>query len=185
MMFLFSLGLECLRAGGALLFAESGSIALSVLLTRVVYWGRFVGLFGLLLAGLYSLELKYTRFMVVGGVVMLVSFAMAAYIPVDRTVFLAQLTWRLGDEQSVWFLNVALEALAILTCVAAAVMRRQAGLLRFAIAVALFVATREIQFFAVQPVPVAAGLAAQAAAAILWLSPEGAGARPAPRRQAG
>lgn len=185
MMFLLSLGLECLRAGTALLFAADGSISLSVLLTRVIYWGRFVGLFGLLLAGLYGLELKYTRFMVLAGLAMLVSFAMAAYIPVDRTMFLAQLTWKLGDEQSVWFLTVALEALAIATCVAAAVTRKTVGGVRLAIAVALCVATREIQFFAVQPAPAAAGLAAQVAASVLFVSSWAGEARSTPRRPAG
>jgi hypothetical protein len=184
MMFLLSLGLECLRAGNALLFVANGSISLSVLLTRVVYWGRFVGLFALLLAGLYCLDLTYTRFTVLGGLAMLVSFAMAAYIPMDRTMFLAQLTWRLGDEQGVWFLNVALEALAVLTCAAAAAMRRDAVTLRFAAAMALFVVTREVEFFAVQPVPAAVGLAAQAAAVFLCLSPWEGGARSIPRRPA-
>jgi hypothetical protein len=169
MMFLLSLGLECLRAGSALLAASDASMSFSILLTRVIYWGRFVGLLALLLAGLYRLELKYSRVTVLVGVVFLVSFAMSAYVPVDRTVFLAQLTWKLGDEQSVWFLNAAIEALAILTCLTAAVARRGPGAVLLTAGIALFVVTREVEFFAVQPIAAAAGLAAQAVGSVLCL----------------
>jgi hypothetical protein len=161
MMFLIALGLECLRAGTALLVATDSPISFSVLLTRVIYWGRFVGLLGVLLAGLYGLELKYTKIIVLGGLVLLVSFAMAAYIPVDRTVFLAQLTWKLGDEQSVWFLNLALAALAFLTGVVAALVRKGRRTTLLAAGIALFLIAREVEFFAVQPASLAAGLAAQ------------------------
>ena len=114
-MFLFSLSLECLRAGTGLLYAGDRSIAAGVVLTRIIYWGRFVGLLGLLIAGLYSIELKYRKFAVLVGLVFLVSFAMAVYIPIDRTVFLAQLTWKLGDEQGVWFVNLIIAILVIAT----------------------------------------------------------------------
>ena len=168
-MFLLTLGLECLRAGTALLVATDSPISFSVVLTRVIYWGRFVGLLGVLLAGLYCLELKYTKLMVLSGLVLLVSFAMAAYIPMDRTVFLSQLTWKLGDEQSVWFLNLALAALALLTGVVAAVVHKGRRTTLLAAGIALFLIAREAEFFAVQPVPLAAGLAAQALGTVLSL----------------
>ncbi len=168
-MFLLALGLECLRAGTALLAATDSPISVSVLLTRVIYWGRFVGLLAVLLAGLYGLELKYTKITVLGGLVLLVSFAMAAYIPVDRTVFLAQLTWKLGDEQSVWFLNLALATLALLTGVVAALARKGRRTTLLAAGIALFLIAREMEFFAVRPVPLAAGLAAQALGSLLSL----------------
>ena len=169
MMFLLALGLECLRAGTALLVATDSPISFSVFLTRIIYWGRFVGLMGVLLAGLYGLELKYTKVIVLGGLVLLLSFAMAAYIPVDRTVFLAQLTWKLGDEQSVWFLNLALAALALLTAVVAAAAHKGRRTALLAVGIALFLIAREVQFFAVQPASLAAGLAAQALGILLSL----------------
>ena len=168
-MFLLSLGLECVRAATALLAAADGPVSLSVFLTRVIYWGRFAGLLGLLVAGLYGLELKYTRGVVLGGVVLVVAFAMAAYIPVDRTVFLAQLTWKLGDEQSVWFFNLALAALAVLTGVVSALAHRGRRTALFAAGVALFIIAREAEFFALAPLPLAGGLVAQGLGTLLCL----------------
>jgi hypothetical protein len=169
MVFLFALGLECLRAGTALLFALDGRVSLSVLLTRVMYWGRFVGMLGLLVAGLYCTELKYRKFLLLAGVVLVVSFAMAAYIPVDRSVFLAQLTWKLGDEQSVWFVNLAIGVLTILTGIAAALTRGGPRFILLAIAIAVLVCSKELSFFAIQPALLGAGIVAQAAGAVLCM----------------
>jgi hypothetical protein len=166
-LFLVTIALECLRAGTAILFSTDGSIALSILLTKVIYWGRFVGLLALLLAALYCLDLTYSRVMVLTGVVLLVSFAMAAYIPIDRTTFLAQLTWKLGDEQSVWFLNLALGVLAALVGVTAGITRKRPLTRGMAIAIVLFIAARELEFFALQPLPLAAGLSLQAVGSLL------------------
>jgi uncharacterized membrane protein (Fun14 family) len=169
LLFLFSLSLECLRTGNALLFATDRSIAAGILLTRIVYWGRFVGLLGLLLAGLYCVEMKYRRVGVLCGVVFLVSFAMAAYIPLDRTVFLAQLSWKLGDEQGVWFVNLVIGILAFATSLAAVFTRRERRYLGVAGAVALFIAGRELLFYATSPLPLAGGVLALAAGIALCL----------------
>ncbi len=169
MIFLFSLGLECLRTGAALLFAADGPVSFSLLLTRVIYWGRFVGLLALLVAVLYCAGLGYRKFSLLAGAVLIVSFAMAAYIPMDRTTFLAQLTWKLGDEQSLWFVNLAIGLLVIFTGAAAARDRKGPKPLTFAAGVALLVASRELEFFALQPAPLAAGLLTLAAGAFLCL----------------
>jgi hypothetical protein len=160
MMFLFTLSLECLRAGTALLYTGDRSIAAAVVLTRIMYWGRFVGLLGLLLAGLYSIDLKYKKYAVLVGVVFLVSFAMAAYIPIDRTVFLAQLTWKLGDEQGVWFVNLIIGILVVATSAGASAVRKDRRYFWLAGGLALLLVSRELLFFGMTPGLMAAGLLA-------------------------
>ena len=170
-LFFFSLSLEGLRAGTALLFASDGSIDASIVVTRVMYWGRFVGLLALLVAGLYCIDMKYRRFRVLAGVVFLVSFAVAAYIPVDRTVFLAQMTWKLGDEQGVWFVNLMIGVLVLLTSAGGALIRRDRRLLWLAGGMAFLLASREILFFSVSPFVLAGGLVSltAGAAVCLWV----------------
>jgi hypothetical protein len=168
-LFLFSLGPECLRAGTAYLYATDGSISAVVVLTRMIYWARFVGLLGLLLTGLYCIDFKYRRYGVLTAVIFLVSFAMAAYIPVDRTVFLTQLTWRLGDEQGVWFMSLIIGALALCTAAAAAPVKRSARYLWFAAGLALLLASRELLFFGADPVILCGGLAALAGGIVLCM----------------
>jgi len=182
-LFLFSLGPECLRAGTAYLYATDGSISAVVVLTRMIYWARFVGLLGLLLAGLYCIEFKYRRYGVLTAVIFLVSFAMAAYIPIDRTVFLTQLTWKLGDEQVVWFMSLIIGALTLCTAAAAALVRRSARYLWFAAGVALLLASRELLFFGENPVILSAGLAALTGGIVLCLRIVVALHAPAPEKK--
>jgi hypothetical protein len=167
--FLFSLSLECLRAGIALLYSVDSSIAAGVVLTRVVYWGRFVGLLALLVSSLYCIDLKYRKFVVLIGVDFLVSFAMAAYIPIDRTVYLAQLTWKLGDEQGVWFVNISIGILTVLTAATSAATRRDPRFLWFAAGFLLLLTARELLFFAGSPLLLAAALAALVAGIVVFL----------------
>ncbi len=163
------MALECLRAATALLYTADRSIAAAIVLTRIVYWGRFVGLLSLLCAGLYSIELKYRRFLVLAGVVFLVSFAMAAYIPMDRTVFLEQLTWKLGDEQSVWFVNAVIGALSVATVGAASLSRRDKRYIWLAVGLGLLLVAREFLFFAVHPLLLGVGLVSLAGGVLLCL----------------
>jgi hypothetical protein len=137
-----------------------GSISAVVVLTRMIYWARFVGLLGLLLTGLYCIDFKYRRYGVLSAVIFLVSFAIAAYIPVDRTVFLMQLTWKLGDEQGVWFVSLIIGALALCTAAAAAPVKKSARYLWLAAGLALLLTSRELLFFGANPMILAAGLAA-------------------------
>jgi hypothetical protein len=167
--FFFSLSLECLRAGTALLYAADGSIGAGIVLTRIIYWGRFAGLLSLLIAGLYCVDMKYRRFGMLWGAIFLVSFAMAAYIPVDRTVFLAQLTWRLGDEQGVWFVHLILGILVVLTSAGGVLVRRDRRFLWLAGGMLLLLASREILYFSTSPLILAAGLISLAAGSITSL----------------
>jgi hypothetical protein len=189
LVFLFSLGVECLRAGTAVLFALDGPVSPSILLTRVIYWGRFVGMLGLLAASLYCTELKYGKLFPITGVVFLVSLAMAASIPVDRSVFLAQLTWKLGDEQSMAFVNLAIGALTILAAAAAALTRGGPRFVLLAVGLAVLVGSRELEFFAARPMLLGAGIVAQAAGAVLCMRAfareGGDGRRADPRPRAG
>jgi hypothetical protein len=92
-------------------------------------------------------------------VLLAVALAMALAVPVDRTVFLAQLTWKLGDEEAVWFVTLVVGALVPVGLLAGAVVRRQGGLYRQAMMSALLLAARELLFLSTQPPPLAAGLA--------------------------
>jgi len=169
MLFLFSFGLECLRGGTALLYSADASIALSIVLTRIMYWGRFVGLLGLLIAGLYCIEMKYRKLTMLTGGAFLVAFAMAAYIPMDRTVFLSQLTWKLGDEQGVWFVNLVIAILVLGTTALAAFSRHTARFLWLTVGLLLLLCSRELLYFALGPIPLLLGLAAVAGGMFLCL----------------
>jgi hypothetical protein len=157
-LFLLSLNAECLRAGSALLVVTDRSVSAAILFTRAVYWARFAGLMALLSCGLYALDLKYRRPLAIAVLIGVVSFAIAAYIPIDRTVFLPQLTWKLGDELGVWFVSLVIGALTLASLGAAAVLKKDRGFFVLMGGFGLLLIARELLFFAVRPAFLGLGL---------------------------
>lgn len=166
LLFLFTLGLECLRGPLALLVGGDGSLPAAIILTRAVYGGRLAGLLSLLVAGLHCIDLKYRNTWVLGGAALLVSFAVASSIPIDRTVFLAELLWKLGDEQGVWFANLAISLLALGAVVGGAFLKRSRRCFVLGAGFFCLLAAREILFFGVRPVRLAVGVMVLAAGII-------------------
>ena len=169
LLFFLSVGIECLRGATGVLFAADSTVRVAITMTRVVYWGRFVGLFALLLSSLYCIELKYRHVYVLGGGSLLVALAIAASIPVDRTTFLVQLTWKLADEQGVWFVEMVIVVLVIVTALGASALKKDRRFLLLAGGFALLLAGRELVFFMVDPLPLALGIGALVAGAIVCM----------------
>ncbi|MBE3064796.1 MAG: hypothetical protein IMZ69_07230 [Spirochaetes bacterium] len=167
--FFLSLCLEGLRVGAAFLVVTGRSIPAAVVLTRAVYGGRFLGILALLAAGLYCMEMKYAKHLLLALGALAVSFAMAASIPIDRTVFVAQLTYKLGDEQGLWFVSLVLGILVLAAGAGAALVRRDRRFLILAGGSALLLAGREILFFSTRPAILACGLALLSGGTVLWL----------------
>lgn len=168
-LFLLTVAFECLRGATALLVATDRSIAAALFISRTVTWARFTGLLALLLVALHAVELPEQRPAVLVPVILVASLAMAASVPVDRTTFLAQLTFRLGDEQGVWFVNLVIGALVPLSVVAGAFVRRDARHARLAVAFVLLLAARDLLFFGLLPVRLGLGLVLLAAGSALLL----------------
>jgi hypothetical protein len=174
LLFFLTLGIECVRGAAAVLYATNGSVQAGVMLTRVVYWGRFVGLFALLLASLYCTEMRYRHVYVLGGGAFLVALAIAASIPIDRTTFLSQLTWKLADQEGVWFVYAVISVLVLLTAIGAFLQKRDRRFLLVAAGMALLLTGRELLFFMDQPAGLAAAIVALAAGAAVCIRSVGA-----------
>jgi hypothetical protein len=187
-LFLLTIAFECLRGATAYLVATDRSIAAAVFLSRTVCWARFTGLLALLLVALHALEIREQRPAVLVPVALVASLAMAASVPIDRTTFLAQLTFRLGDEQGVWFVNLVIGAVVPLSVIASAIVRRQPRLVPLAAAFVLLLAARDLVFFGLRPVRLAGGIACLALGAALLVGTVSRGyvaAREARGRSAG
>jgi hypothetical protein len=164
-LFFLTIAVECLRGATTVLYATDSPVEAAVALTRAVYWGRLAGLFALLLSSLYCTELKSRNGYVLGRGSVLVALAIAASIPIDRTTFLSQLTWKLGDEQGLWFGNTVMAALVLLTVLGASAMKRDRRFLTVALGFTLLLASRQLLSFMVYPLPLAGGIGALTAGA--------------------
>jgi hypothetical protein len=159
----FAFALEALRGPAAVFYARWHWISGCIVLTRAVYGGRFLAELALLAAGLHALQMRYRRDIVLLGVLLLVALAIAMYIPIDRTSFLASLTYKLGDEQGVWFANLALGILAVGSLAGAAAIRGDRGNYVLAAAAAVLIVGRQLMSFSGSPLRLAAGFVLAAA----------------------
>lgn len=160
LLFLFSFSTEPLRAGVGALHALEGSVSAGILLSRAVYLGRFLGQLSLLVTGLYALDLKYRNVTALIGAQLLIAFAIASNIPLDRTVLLSTLVYKLGDEQTARFVTFTLALLTLACGVGAFVTRRSSRYLSLAASFLLLLAGREVLFAGTGPIVLAGGLAA-------------------------
>ncbi len=158
MAYLFTLCLEGLRGASAFLFATDRSVTAAAVLTRAVYGGRFAGHFSLLAAGLYALELKYPKALVLTSVIFVTSLAIASYLPMDGTVFLSPFMYKLGDEWGVWFAENSLGLLAAASMAGAALSKGKKEYYVLAGASLVIFAGRQIVSFSGPPGLLAAGL---------------------------
>lgn len=160
LIFLFSLSTETLRAGIAVLYVLDRSVSVGIFLTRAVYWGRFLGQLSLLVAGLYALDMKYRNFLALAGAGLLIAFAIASNIPIDRTILLSSLVYKLGDEQGARFVTFTLALLTLGSGIGAYVTRRNRLYLTLTASFLLLIAGKELLFAGTGPIVLAAGFAA-------------------------
>lgn len=155
--YLFSLCMESLRGLSAWLYAWKAALPLIMPISRVLYGCRFVGQLALLLTALAMLDMKYRKRFVVLGILFLTAFAVAVYIPMDNTVFLSTLMYKLGDGQGAGFVDCALGILTAAGMAAAGYVKKQPRFLIMAGASALLFLGRQIISYTVPTVILAAG----------------------------
>jgi hypothetical protein len=156
--YLFMICMEGLRACAVFLYASGAALRLIPAISRAVYGARFAGQLALLLTALCMLELKYHRYMFLLGILTLVSFAIAVYIPMDNTVLLSSFTYKLGDEQGAQFADLALGILTAAAMAAAAYTKKKPWFYATAGASVLLFAGRQIISFTASPAVLAGGL---------------------------
>ncbi len=158
LVYLFTLCLEGLRGASAFLFATERSVTAVAVLTRAVYGGRFAGHLTLLAAGLYALELKYPKTLVLLSVIFVTSLSIASNLPMDGTVFLSPFMYKLGDEWGVWFAENCLGILAAASMAGAALSKGKKEYYILAGASLAVFAGRQIVSFSCPPGVLAVGL---------------------------
>ncbi len=158
--YFLTLSVECLRAASAVVYAGSGPVTAVLIMSRAVYGGRFAGELILLAVGLYALDLKLKKYIVILGIILLVAFAIALYMPVDSTVFLSSLVFNLGDEQGTAFAMAILAALTPLSLVGAGLRTKNRAFSTLAVSSILMIAGNQMLDFSPHVVVFTAGLLA-------------------------
>lgn len=168
-LFAVSLCLENLRLGVILCQAWSLPTDLSLLLSRGVYFGRTLAMMSLLAASIYAAGLRYTRFALLAGLLLLVSLTLAAIIPVNTVMLQVNFVYPLGDRQGYLFLNFGLGVVIILNFLIARLARKEVRFLGMALASVFLLLGKELLAFAVSPLILICGLLLLAMGNVLYV----------------
>jgi hypothetical protein len=153
-LFIFSLLFEVFKFGGFFVHYLNWPDALIIFFVKAVYFGRIFGLLAIFFSSLYTLHMDYQKYNIIIGVMALVSFALAIYIPFDTQSPLSNGLFKLGDEQGVFILLSAIKLFCIINFVVAVFKREIFMLLP---AVLFLLAGRELLLFAPGPVTLIIG----------------------------
>lgn len=158
--FLFSLSFESLKIGTVVSLLFDKPIFYGVVFTRAIYLGRIIGLLCLLFSSLYAIKMRYNHFGVLLGITILVAFAFSISIPIDPTVYMVNLLYKLGEERGLLFVTISLSALVIINFFGAAHVKSSPHFTVTAIASVILQSGREVVFFTVEPPFLFAGILA-------------------------
>ena len=119
--FLVSLSFETLKMTQVLLMVQAKPFVFNVLLTRIIFFGRFFGLLCLFFSGMFSSWLQYQRIGLVLSVSLLTPVALALVIPISTDVG-RDLLFTFGIRREIGVTFYALEAFAVLNYIISGVL---------------------------------------------------------------
>lgn len=151
--FVISMSLEAARIADLLIVAQNAPAYYEVVVTRAVYFGRFLGVFCLFTSGLYATGIDYQRFEIVLGISLLLAFTLAFSIPVTSVAGAPTLVNRLGSRSQLLSVFFALELFSVLNFLLASFLKRNRDYIWMAAGLFLVIVGKDLLFFLVSPVP--------------------------------
>ena len=145
--FLISMAFDSLKSTHALFMVLNVSPYYGMLLTRIVYFGRFMGTLSVLAGGIFLHGAEYQRMGIYLGIVLLLSFTLSAAIPVDITITEENLLYVVGNAKELGIISVLFLFFGVANYTLYGIQNssRNHGLM--ALGLAMAIAGREILFF--------------------------------------
>jgi hypothetical protein len=169
LVFLFTFPFELLKPWNAVLSIHGGSILVNLVLSRIIFFGRFFGWAALFISSLYAIDIRYHKFGILLLIALLLSLTLASSMPVDTSTLLADFLFRLGDETAILFITLISQLLAVTNYFVAAYRRQNRRFILAAVAILLvIVGNHGVTFFG-SPVQLMLGFFAGAAGTLLFL----------------
>lgn len=145
--FLVTMGFDSLKACFILFEIINLPPYYRVLITRTVYFGRFLGTMVILAGGLFSLGAEYQRMEIFLGVAFLLAFSLSAAVSIDITGTGENLLYRLGNSRELGIISLIFLLFGVFNYVLYAVQSSSRDHALIAIGLSLVIAGREMLFF--------------------------------------
>ncbi len=144
---LVSFSLESLRFTVPLLNSLATSPMALIPITRLVYFSRILTILSLFASGLFSTGLTYQRQEIYLGGFVMISFILAAALPIDFTTYSLPFLLEAGRETGFSIAYYTIAAIAVFNFIYAATIHNNHNYLFNAAALVIFIVSKEMFFF--------------------------------------
>jgi len=150
--FVFTLAIDIVKVGQLVILLLQYPPMYGAVLTRVVHFGHFLGIFCLLSSSLYLSGLEYQKTGVVLGIGSLIALTLSYSLPVDLSRLLPNLMNPTGDQTTIQVVVLLLELLVLVNVLYALAAVQERAYLVLLVALTLAMAGREVLLYVAQPV---------------------------------
>lgn len=147
LVFLVTLSFDGLRILNWIFLLKQITPYFGGLVTRLVYFGYFMGLFCMFTSSIYSGEVSYQKVGTLLSVLATLSLALSYSMPVDITTLKPILLYRVGGEEYLLLVRGGLMVLTVLSFARSALLSRSKEEWTICGAVVVLLMGREISFF--------------------------------------
>ncbi len=133
------------------------------LLTRLVYFGFFLEVSCIFFASIYALGVEYQKLGTILGINLLVSFVLAASLPVDVTSLRPDLLFEIGYSRGILIIFLCIQAFTIVNYLRASQLRVSRDYAIMGAAMVAVMTGRTLLFYLFQPVWILLGFGLLAA----------------------
>ena len=149
--FVFTLALDLVKVGQLIIVLLQYPPVYGAVLTRVLHFGHFLGIFCLLSSSLYLSGLEYQKTGVVLGMGALIALTLAYSLPVDFSRLLPNLMHPAGDQTTIQVVALLLEVIVLLNVLYALAAVQERAYLALLAALLLVMAGREMVLYVATP----------------------------------
>jgi hypothetical protein len=150
--FVFTLALDLVKAGQLVIVVLDYPPMYGAMLTRVVHFGHFLGVFALLSSSLYLSGLEYQKTGIVLGIGALLALTLAYSLPVDFSRLFPNLLHPAGDQTTIQVMALMLGLLVLVNVLYALAAVQERAYVVLLGALLLVVAGRELAMYVATPV---------------------------------
>ena len=147
LVFLVTLSFDGLRILNWIFLLRQVTPYFGGMVTRIVYFGYFMGLFCMFTSSIYSGEISYQKAGTLLSVLGTLSLALSYSMPVDITILTPILLYRVGGEEYLLLVRGGLMVLTVLSFARSAFQSRSREEWAICVAAAVLLVGREITFF--------------------------------------
>jgi hypothetical protein len=155
--FIVSLSFDALKILNLVFIAFHAAPYYGTIVTRVAYFGYFLGLLSLFASSLFSGDSHYQKMGTILGIILAFSISLAYTLPIDSTVFHANLLYRVSGEEFILLVRFGLEILTLFSFGRSAFLSGTAEQRSILGAAVMVILGRELLFFLSSPLFIMTG----------------------------